>query len=162
MRPLFPLPSALAPTLRLLTVAIYDLTQLRRRLYHDPEGLPYPLSRPLPDQRASLTSCVFIFAHQSPNLATYIVGNVVVAIGSAALSLITTILTADLISLKVCATFPRAAPRRRAEFCEPSSPQQWRAFAQGMLSAPYIVTPWYVSIFPLCATVIDFQESFLN
>lgn len=47
---------------------------------------------------------------KSPNLATYIVGNVFVSIGSAAMSLITTILTADLISLKV-RPFPR--DRRR-------------------------------------------------
>ncbi|KAL7412358.1 major facilitator superfamily domain-containing protein [Mrakia frigida] len=61
----------------------------------------------------------FVMILKSPNLATYTVGSVSVAIGSTSLTMITTILTADLINL------------------------QWRAFAQGALSSFYIVTPFF-------------------
>ncbi|GAA5833835.1 hypothetical protein JCM11251_005981 [Rhodosporidiobolus azoricus] len=57
----------------------------------------------------------------SPTLAAYVIGNVFVAIGTAGLSLLASILAADLV------------------------PLQYRGFAQGLLSAPYIVIPWYSS-----------------
>ncbi|GAA6031357.1 hypothetical protein JCM8097_005620 [Rhodosporidiobolus ruineniae] len=48
-----------------------------------------------------------------------IVGNVFTTIGGTGLNLLTTVLTADLV------------------------PLSWRGFSQGLLSAPYIVIPWY-------------------
>lgn len=48
---------------------------------------------------------------KSPNLATYVVGAVFVAIGSSAMSLISTILTADLIDLKVNPSLKTGAAR---------------------------------------------------
>ncbi|GAA5919883.1 hypothetical protein JCM6882_001990 [Rhodosporidiobolus microsporus] len=61
----------------------------------------------------------FVMILKSPNLATYVVGNVFVSIGSTGLSLLSSILCADLVPLK------------------------YRGLAQGILSAPYIVIPWY-------------------
>lgn len=43
----------------------------------------------------------FVMILKSPNLATYVVGSVATAVGSSSLSLITTIITCDLLSLKV-------------------------------------------------------------
>lgn len=59
----------------------------------------------------------FVMLLKSPNLATYIVGQVFVSIGGAGLGLLSSVITADLVSLK------------------------WRGFAQGVLSTPYIVIP---------------------
>ncbi|GAA5919881.1 hypothetical protein JCM6882_001989, partial [Rhodosporidiobolus microsporus] len=63
----------------------------------------------------------FVIILKSPTLAAYVVGNVFVSIGTAGLSLLSSILCADLV------------------------PLQYRGFANGLLSAPYIVIPWYSS-----------------
>ncbi|GAA6003973.1 uncharacterized protein JCM10292_000631 [Rhodotorula paludigena] len=63
----------------------------------------------------------FIIILKSPTLAAYVVGQVFSSIGGAGLSLLSSILAADL------------------------CPLQWRGLAQGILSSPYIVTPWYTS-----------------
>ncbi|GAA5821539.1 hypothetical protein JCM3770_000861 [Rhodotorula araucariae] len=63
----------------------------------------------------------FIIILKSPTLAAYVVGQVFASIGGAGLSLMASILAADL------------------------CPLQWRGLAQGILSSPYIVVPWYTS-----------------
>ncbi|GAA6018590.1 hypothetical protein JCM10207_007228 [Rhodosporidiobolus poonsookiae] len=63
----------------------------------------------------------YIMILKSPNVETYIVGNVFVSIGSSGLDLLATILCADLVPLK------------------------YRGLAQGILSCPYIFIPWYSS-----------------
>ncbi|BGP13623.1 hypothetical protein JCM10213v2_001555 [Rhodosporidiobolus nylandii] len=71
----------------------------------------------------SLVSYVIGFAIilKSPTLAAYVVGNVCTSIGSAGLGLLSSILCADLVPLR------------------------YRGLSQGILSAPYIVIPWYSS-----------------
>ncbi|GAA5873307.1 hypothetical protein JCM8547_007065 [Rhodosporidiobolus lusitaniae] len=63
----------------------------------------------------------FIIILKSPTLAAYVVGNVFTAIGGSGLGLLSSILAADLVPLK------------------------FRGLAQGILSAPYIVIPWYTA-----------------
>lgn len=86
----------------------------------------------------------FVMILKSPNLATYTVGSVSVAIGSTSLTMITTILTADLINLQVSLS-RRDASSESIQFVDFVSldRHQWRAFAQGALSSFYIVTPFF-------------------
>lgn len=63
----------------------------------------------------------FILIAFAPTLAAYIVGSVLVAIGGAAITLLNSILCADLV------------------------PLQYRGLAQGILSTPYLATSWYTS-----------------
>ncbi|GAA5861628.1 hypothetical protein JCM8547_000687, partial [Rhodosporidiobolus lusitaniae] len=61
----------------------------------------------------------FCMILKSPNLPTYVVGNVFVAIGTAGLTTFAAILNADLVPLK------------------------WRGVGHAVLASPYIVVPWY-------------------
>ncbi|GAA5990182.1 hypothetical protein JCM11641_004247 [Rhodosporidiobolus odoratus] len=63
----------------------------------------------------------YIIILKAPTLAAYVVGNVATSIGSTGLNLLATILCADLVPLK------------------------YRGLANGILSAPYIVIPWYTA-----------------
>jgi MFS family permease len=76
----------------------------------------------------------FVMLLKSPNLATYIVGQVFVSIGGAGLGLLSSVITADLVSLK------------------------WRGFAQGVLSTPYIVIPCksFPNSFPFSVCIADY------
>lgn len=71
----------------------------------------------------SLTAYVvgFILIAFAPTLTAYIIGSVLVAIGGAAITLLNSVLCADLI------------------------PLQYRGLAQGILSTPYLATSWYTS-----------------
>lgn len=113
---------------------------------------PFPRAQPdalRPDRPPRSYVIGFIMILKSPNLATYVVGSVFVSIGSSGLDLLTTILAAG----ASCPSFPgHLRPDRptteapaRATACPPDLvPLSYRGLAFGLISFPYVVTPWRV------------------